>query len=83
MYCCRGLVGQGCSPVCCDGGWQAVTENSRHVDCSRVKVSCGKSADEGGKVGPAHWEVSGEGPTEAFVKLSLNEYNKDGRNVLL
>ena len=69
--------------MCCDGGWKAVPETSRHGDCARVKVSCGKSADEGGKVVPAHSEVAGEGMSEAFVKISLNESNEGGWYVLL
>ena len=71
-------MGQGCNLVCCDSGWQDVTENSRHGDCARVKVSCGESADEGGKVEPARQEVAGEGLIEALVKLSLNESNMGG-----
>ena len=55
-------MGQGCILVCRDGCWQAVPENLRHGDCAWVKVSYGKSVDEGGKVGPAHREVAGEGP---------------------
>ena len=69
--------------VCCDGGCQAVSETSRNGDCARVKVSCGESADEGGKVGPAHREVAGEGLAEALVKLSFNYSNESGRHVLL
>ena len=69
--------------MCCDGGWQAVPESSRHGNCARVKVSCGESADEGGKVGPAHREVAGEVLAEALVKLSLNNSNEGGRHVLL
>ena len=76
-------MGWGCAPVCRDGGWQAVSETSWHGDCAQVKVSCGESADEGVEVGPAHREVAGEGLAEALVKLSLNELNARGRNVLL
>ena len=66
-----------------DGGWKAVPETSRHGDCAQVKVSCGESVYEGGKVGPEPWEVAGEGLAEALVKLSLNHSNKGGRHVLL
>ena len=76
-------MGLGCAPVCRDGGWNDVSETSRHGDCARVKVSCGESADEGGKVGPAHREVDGEGLAEALVKSSLNELNESGWHVLL
>ena len=58
-------------------------KTSRHGDFAWVKVSCGESADEGGKVGPAHREVAGEGLVEALVKLSLNKLNEGGRHVLL
>ena len=56
--------------MCFNGDCQDVSETSRHGDCAQVKVSCGESAEEGGKVGPAHWEVAGEGLEEALVKLS-------------
>ena len=62
--------------MCCDSGWQAVPENPWHGDCDRVELSCGESADEGGKVGPTHREVAGAYLTEALVKPSLNESTK-------
>ena len=58
-------------------------ENPGHGDCAWVEVSCGEGSDEGGKVGPAHREVSGEDLVEALVKLSLNGLDKGGRRVLL
>ena len=58
-------------------------ETSRNGDCARVKVSCGESADEGGKVGPAHREVAGEGLAEALIGLSLIELNEGGQHFLL
>ena len=69
--------------MCCDGGWKAVPETSRHGDCAQVKIFCGESEDEEDTVGPAHREVAGEGPEEALVKLSLDESNEGGRHVLL
>ena len=69
--------------MCCDGGWQAVPETPRHGDCAQVEVSCGYSADEGGKVGTAHREVAGEDLAESLVKLSLNDLEKGDRHVLL
>ena len=66
-----------------DGGWYALSEPSGHGDCAQVEVPCGEGADEGGKVGPAHRKVDGEGLAETFVELSLNELNKSGRHVLL
>ena len=76
-------MGKGCTPICRDGGWQAVPETSRNGDCARVKVSCGENADEGGEGGPDHREMAGGGLAEALIKLSLNELNKGGRPVLL
>ena len=54
-----------------------------HGDCAQVEVNCGKGADEGSRVGPAHQEVAGEDLAEALVELSLNESNESGRHVLL
>ena len=83
MWCCRVLVGRACLPVWRDGGWYALSEPSGHGDCVWVEVPCGEGADEGGKVGPAHRELAGEGLAEALVELSLNELNESGRHVLL
>ena len=58
-------------------------ETPWHSHCARMEVSCGKSSDEGSKVGPAHREVAGEDLAEALVKLSLNESDEGGWNVLL
>ena len=66
-----------------DGDWYALSEPSGHGDCARVEVPCGEGAYEGGKVGPAHREVAGEGLEEAIVELSLNDSNESGQNVLL
>ena len=76
-------MGRGCTPVCCKSGWQVVSETSGNGECVWVRVSCGESADDGGKVGLAHREVSGEGLAEAIVELSLNESKESGRHVFL
>ena len=75
--------GSACVPMWCDGGWYASSEPSGHGDFAWVEVPCGEGADEGGKVGPAHWEVAGEGLAEAIIELSLNKSNESGRHVLL
>ena len=69
--------------MCRGSGWQAVSETYGLGDCAQVKVTCGESADEGGKVGPAHRDVDGEGLAKALVKFSLNDLNESGRHVLL
>ena len=66
-----------------DGGWQVVSETSGHGDCAQMEVPFGESAYEGGKVGPVHREVAGEGLAEALVEIILNESNESGRHVLL
>ena len=76
-------MGRACVPVWGDGGWYALLEPSGHGDCARAEVTCGEGADEGGKLGPAHQEVAGEGLAEALVELSLNELNESGWHVLL
>ena len=76
-------MGRGCSPVCRDGGWQAVSETPGHCDCARVEVYCGEGSDEGGKVGPAHREVAGKDLTEAIFELGLDESNDRIRHVLM
>ena len=58
-------------------------EPSGHCDCARVEVPCGKSADDGCKVGPAHRKVAGERLAEALVELSVNESNESGLHVVL
>ena len=52
-------------------------------DCVRAEVSRRQGSDDGGQVWPAHREVAGENLSEALFELSLDEFNKGGRHILL